>query len=148
MEKLFSSNFEVVCSWMQYCCFVSKFTSQSWNSASLRDENSVYLIGRNFVGKKWRKNHWLTNFFADEYFLPTNIFCRRNFPPTNTFCRRIFFTRWFWITLFIFFLKLNASFDATFRFYALFYKRKTLQKLKMMNLNWMNECEFCNFLVS
>ena len=54
-----------------------------------------YLVGRNFVGEKWRKNCLVTNFFTDEYFLLAKFSTDKYFLPTNIFSRRIFFTRWF-----------------------------------------------------
>ena len=45
----------------------------------------IYLIGKNFVGKKWRNFRQVTKIFTDE------IFCRLKFSPTNYFYRRIFF---------------------------------------------------------
>ena len=44
----------------------------------------AYLIGKNFVGKKWRNIGQLTKNVTDE-----NI-CRRKFSPTNYFYRRLF----------------------------------------------------------
>ena len=54
-----------------------------------------YLIGRNFVGKKWRKNRLVTKFFTDEYFLQAKLSTAEYFLLTKIFSRRIFFTRWF-----------------------------------------------------
>ena len=89
------------------CTFLAYPLSLVWKCKNSRitENREICLIGRNFVGKKRRKNRLVTKFFTDEYFLPAKFSTDEYFLPTKIFSRRIFFPDVFGLLCSLFLLK-------------------------------------------